>query len=123
VELRTPNYLLIGLKKVTQKLGMDDKFDATTVAIYFREENVKKGSVFCRYGTRKNRLSSTTHILEALRWEKILPKEFDKNNKIFRYKNLYIIDSSMISANLGVNLSLSITAIAERWIKFLLKNT
>jgi cholesterol oxidase len=38
----------------------------------------------------------------------------DKNNKIFRYKNLYIIDSSMISANLGVNLSLSITAIAER---------
>jgi cholesterol oxidase len=32
----------IGLKKVTQKLGMDDKFDATTVAIYFREENVTK---------------------------------------------------------------------------------
>jgi cholesterol oxidase len=43
------------------KLGMDDKFDATTVAIYFREENVtKKGSVFCMGPERR---SSTTHIL------------------------------------------------------------
>ncbi|MGY8847039.1 MAG: GMC oxidoreductase, partial [Bacteroidia bacterium] len=38
----------------------------------------------------------------------------DKNNKIFGYENLYIIDGSMISANPGVNPSLSITAIAER---------
>jgi cholesterol oxidase len=30
----------IGLKKVAQKLGMEDKFDDTTVAIYFGEENV-----------------------------------------------------------------------------------
>ncbi len=37
----------------------------------------------------------------------------DKDNKIFGYKNLYIIDGSMISANPGVNPSLSITAIAE----------
>ncbi|WP_317040172.1 GMC oxidoreductase [Flavobacterium gillisiae] len=36
------------------------------------------------------------------------------NNKVFGYENLYIIDGSMILANPGVNLSLSITAIAER---------
>jgi len=36
------------------------------------------------------------------------------NNKVFDYENLYIIDGSMISANPGVNLSLSITTIADR---------
>jgi cholesterol oxidase len=41
----------IGLKKVTQKLGMDDKFDATTVAIYFRD--VTKGSVFVGMGPER----------------------------------------------------------------------
>lgn len=38
----------------------------------------------------------------------------DKNNKVFGYKNMYICDGSMISANPGVNPSLSITAITER---------
>jgi len=38
----------------------------------------------------------------------------DKNNRVFGYKNLYVVDGSMISANLGVNPSLSITALAER---------
>lgn len=32
----------IGLKKVAQKLGLEDKFDATNVAVYFGEENVTK---------------------------------------------------------------------------------
>ncbi|MEM1002009.1 MAG: GMC oxidoreductase [Bacteroidota bacterium] len=38
----------------------------------------------------------------------------DKDNRVFGYNNMYIIDGSMISANPGVNPSLSITAIAER---------
>ena len=38
----------------------------------------------------------------------------DKNNRVFNYKNMLVCDSSMISANIGVNPSLSITAIAER---------
>ena len=37
----------------------------------------------------------------------------DKNNKVFNYTNMYICDGSMISANPGVNPSLSITAITE----------
>jgi cholesterol oxidase len=36
------------------------------------------------------------------------------NNEVFGYKNMYVIDGSMISANPGVNPALSITAIAER---------
>lgn len=36
------------------------------------------------------------------------------NNEVFGYENMYVCDGSMISANPGVNPSLSITAITER---------
>ena len=35
-------------------------------------------------------------------------------NRVFGYQNLYVCDGSMISANPGVNPSLTITAITER---------
>ena len=38
----------------------------------------------------------------------------DHAGRVFGYKNLYICDGSVISANLGVNPSLTITALAER---------
>jgi cholesterol oxidase len=38
----------------------------------------------------------------------------DHENKVFGYKGLYVIDGSAISANPGVNPSLTITALAER---------
>jgi cholesterol oxidase len=38
----------------------------------------------------------------------------DKNNQVFDYKNMYICDGSAISANPGVNPSLTITALSER---------
>lgn len=37
----------------------------------------------------------------------------DKDNRVFNYKNMLVCDGSMISANPGVNPSLSITAITE----------
>ncbi len=38
----------------------------------------------------------------------------DQDNKVFGYENMYICDGSAVSANPGVNPSLTITAIAER---------
>lgn len=38
----------------------------------------------------------------------------DKNNRVFGYQNMLICDGAMISANPGVNPSLTITAISER---------
>lgn len=38
----------------------------------------------------------------------------DAQHRVFGYKNLYICDGSVISANLGVNPSLTIAALAER---------
>jgi len=38
----------------------------------------------------------------------------DHRNRVFGYRNLYLCDGSTIGANLGVNPSLTITALAER---------
>ncbi|WP_265735708.1 GMC oxidoreductase, partial [Acinetobacter baumannii] len=40
-------------------------------------------------------------------------------NRVFNYKNLYVVDGSMLGANLGVNPSLTITALAERAMSYI----
>jgi cholesterol oxidase len=42
----------------------------------------------------------------------------DAQQRVFGYKNMYICDGSVIAANLGVNPSLTITALAERAMSF-----
>lgn len=59
-------------------------------------------------------IPSTAHILGgAVMGQDATEGVIDKENSVFGYKNLFVIDGSMISANPGVNPSLSITAIAE----------
>lgn len=43
----------------------------------------------------------------------------DRHNRVFGYEGLYVVDGSMIPANLGVNPSLTITALAERAMHYL----
>ena len=43
----------------------------------------------------------------------------DSQHRVFGYRNMYICDGSVIAANLGVNPSLTITALAERAIAFI----
>ena len=60
-------------------------------------------------------IPSTAHILGgavmgATKQEGVI----DKYNKVFGYDNMYVCDGSVISANPGVNPSLTITALSER---------
>lgn len=60
-------------------------------------------------------IPTTAHILGGC----VMGKDrnegvIDKDNRVFGYRNMYICDGSMISANPGVNPSLTITALTER---------
>lgn len=60
-------------------------------------------------------IPTTAHILGgAVMGKDITEGVIDKDNRVFGYKNMYVCDGSMISANPGVNPSLTITALAER---------
>ena len=60
-------------------------------------------------------IPSTAHILGgAVMGANPSEGVIDRDNKVFGYNNMFVIDGAMISANPGVNPSLSITAIAER---------
>jgi cholesterol oxidase len=45
----------------------------------------------------------------------------DKNHRVFGYKNMLVCDGSAISANPGVNPSLTITAMTERAMSLIKK--
>jgi len=62
-------------------------------------------------------IPTTAHILGgACMGESRDTGVIDRDHRVFGYENLYIIDGSAISANPGVNPSLTITALAERAI-------
>ena len=47
----------------------------------------------------------------------------DAQHRVFGYKNMYICDGSVVAVNLGVNPSLTITALAERAMSFIPSKT
>ncbi len=60
-------------------------------------------------------IPTTAHILGgAVMGRSAEEGVIDKDNRVFGYANMYICDGSMISANPGVNPSLTITALSER---------
>jgi cholesterol oxidase len=42
----------------------------------------------------------------------------DHRHRVFGYTNMYVCDGSVVGANLGVNPSLTITALAERAMSY-----
>ncbi len=80
----------------------------------------KKGLAITTFTEIFFKIPTTAHILGGCIMGK--NKEvsvIDEKNQIHGYKNLYVCDGSMISANLGVNPSLTITALTENAMSYI----
>ncbi len=65
-------------------------------------------------------IPTTAHILGgACMGEDAKTGVIDAEHRVFGYPNLYVCDGSAISANIGVNPSLTITALTERAMSFI----
>ncbi|MBK9339000.1 MAG: GMC family oxidoreductase [Lewinellaceae bacterium] len=78
-------------------------------------EKILKGKATAFFLTPLAGIPGTAHILGgAVMGETPEEGVIDRNNRVFGYQNMLVCDGSMISANPGVNPSLTITAISER---------
>jgi len=65
-------------------------------------------------------ITSTAHILGGCcMGDSSETGVIDSKNRVFGYENMYVCDGSMISANIGVNPSLTIMALTERAMSFI----
>lgn len=79
-----------------------------------------KGSVHSLATESLTGLASTAHILGGCcMGSDTHSGVIDSQNRVFGYQNMYVCDGSMISANIGVNPSLTIMALSERAMSFI----
>jgi cholesterol oxidase len=120
------NYLTLSRKRrwwAFLRNGLASKNSGQKIPSYIPEANQAVRAMAKRmHGIPQNALSETlfnipmtAHILGGC----IIGRDkesgvVDKFHRVFGYKNMYIVDSSCIPANLGVNPSLTVTAMAER---------
>ncbi len=108
--------------------GLASRTDGNKIPAYIPEANAAvRGMAKRMNGVPQNAITETllnipmsAHILGGC----VIGKNpadgvIDPNHKVFGYDNMYIVDASAIPANLGVNPSLTITAMAERALRFI----
>ena len=105
---------IFGMKSVLSKGEAPTAFIQTAHQMAKKYCEIIDGKPMVMFTETLTGIPSTAHILGgACMGETENEGVIDKNNKIFNYENMYVFDGSMISANPGVNPSLSITAITE----------
>ncbi|MCS7036805.1 MAG: GMC family oxidoreductase [Saprospiraceae bacterium] len=82
-----------------------------------RMERILNGKATAFFLTPLAGIPGTAHILGgAVMGDSSQTGVIDRYNRVFGYQNMYVCDGAAVSANPGVNPSLTITAIAERAI-------
>jgi cholesterol oxidase len=90
-------------------------FNPVAQELAHHTEKIVNGKATVMYTESLFGIPSTAHILGGACMGKDAESGvIDASNRVFGYQNMLICDGSMISANIGVNPSLSITAITER---------
>jgi cholesterol oxidase len=106
---------LFGMRSNTQKGDKPTAFLPRARELAARYARIVDGEPFVTPTESLFGIPTTAHILGgAVMGESKAQGVIDKNNVVFGYPGLLVCDGSMISANPGVNPSLTITAITER---------
>ncbi|MCO4823118.1 MAG: GMC family oxidoreductase [Flavobacteriaceae bacterium] len=102
------------MKTVTESGPKPSAFIPEAVSLANKVAEKIKGIPYANFTDSLFGAPTTAHILGgAVMAEDKSKGVLDKNNNVFGYKNMMVCDGAMISANPGVNPSLSITAITE----------
>ncbi len=106
----------LGYKKTKIEAGeAPTAFNPIAQSIAKKVEKIIDGKAMVMSSETLFGIPTTAHILGgACMGKDDNEGVIDSNNHVFNYQNMLICDGSMISANIGVNPSLSITAITER---------
>jgi cholesterol oxidase len=90
-------------------------FNPVAQSLARRVEKIVDGKAMVMGSETLLGIPSTAHILGgACMGDSPQSGVIDSSNRVYNYQNMMICDGSMISANIGVNPSLTITAITER---------
>jgi cholesterol oxidase len=107
----------LGIRSINSNWQTDEKVPSyIPVANDFAKSFAKKvnGAAFSVLPEVLFDTSSTAHILGGcIISDSAENGVIDYSGKIHGYDNLYVVDGSIVPANLGVNPSLTITALAE----------
>lgn len=113
--LRMKRTRLGGLKTALEEGQAPTAFNPIAQSIAKKVEKINNGKAMVMNIESLFGIPTTAHILGgACMGANAEEGVIDQNNHVFNYENMLICDGSAISANPGVNPSLSITAIAER---------
>ncbi len=89
-----------------------------------RYSKIVNGKAMVSFAETLFGIPTTAHILGgAVMGKNKEEGVINAKNEVFEYENMYVCDGSMISANSGVNPSLSITTITERAMSKIPPNT
>ena len=102
------------MKTVAKKNEKPNAFIPEAISLAKKLGKKVKGIPYSGFTDILAGTTTTAHILGgAVMAENITNGVIDKECNVFGYENMKVCDGSMISANPGVNPSLSITAISE----------
>ncbi|MFT3845058.1 MAG: GMC oxidoreductase [Lacibacter sp.] len=103
------------IKTLLEKGTAPTAFNSIAQDIARKTEKIADGKATVMLHETLFGIPSTAHILGgACMGKDETEGVIDASNRVFNYSNMLICDGSVISANIGVNPSLTITAIAER---------
>lgn len=122
--LRFTKNLFGGLKSRMEEGAAPTAFNPVAQSVAHKIEAIVNGKAMVLSTETLLGIPTTAHILGgACMGLDAASGVIDSENRVFNYQNMLICDGSAISANPGVNPSLSITAIAERALRMVPEKT